>query len=98
MVVYEVTATVDLELCEDYEVFMRERHIPDLLATKSFVGASFERSTPGRYRIRYIASSRESLDAYLSDAAPRLRTDFANHFPFGVELSREEWTVIESFA
>ena len=42
MVVYEVTATVDLERCEDYEVFMRERHIPDLLATKSFIGASFE--------------------------------------------------------
>ena len=98
MVVYEVTAQVDSDLCERYEEYMRDRHIPDLMATGAFASASLESSEPGRYRIRYIAPTRTALDAYLKDHAPRLRADFHSHFQTGVELSREEWSVISSFA
>jgi hypothetical protein len=98
MVIYEVTAAVEIELAEAYELFMSEQHIPDLLKTGCFTSVSFERSTPGRYRIRYAAPTRESLDRYLSEHAPRLRKDFIDQFPEGADLSREEWTLIKSFA
>jgi hypothetical protein len=98
MIVYEVTAQVDAELCSPYEEYMRDHHIPDLMATGSFESASLESSEPGRYRIRYTAGSREALNDYLKAHAPRLRADFHAHFPTGVELSREEWSVISSFA
>ena len=71
MVTYEITAVVRPDLQAAYEAFMRERHIPDLLATGAFTGASIASSAPGRYRIRYEARSREALDHYLSKDAPR---------------------------
>jgi hypothetical protein len=97
MLTYEITATVRPDLCEQYERYMRERHIPDLLGTGAFVAASFSRSAAGRYRIRYEARSREQLDSYLAEHAPRLRQHFTDTFPAGIELSREEWTVVESW-
>lgn len=97
MLTYEITATVRPDLCDTYERYMRERHIPDLMQTRAFVAASFSRSAAGRYRIRYEARSREKLDGYLSAHAPRLRQHFTETFPEGIELSREEWTLVESW-
>jgi hypothetical protein len=94
MVTYEITATVRADLCEAYERYMCEQHIPDLLATGSFAGASFSRSTPGRYRVRYEAHDRAALERYLTLHAPRLRRHMSEMFPEGVELTREEWDVL----
>ncbi|HUQ18909.1 MAG TPA: DUF4286 family protein [Gemmatimonadaceae bacterium] len=96
-VTYEITATVQQDLREEYERYMRTRHIPELLATGAFSGASFVRSSPGRYRIRYEALSRETLDEYLAKYAPELREHFTAKFPEGIELSREEWDVVEQW-
>jgi hypothetical protein len=98
MVIYEVTAKVEPELCDRYEAFMRKDHIPALINTGCFSSALFEKSDTGRYRILYIAESRSSLDMYLSQYASALRKDFYEHFSDGVELSREEWDVLERFA
>ncbi|WP_018465608.1 DUF4286 family protein [Calidithermus timidus] len=94
MVTYEITATVRADLCAAYERYMCERHIPDLLKTGAFAGASFSRSAPGRYRVRYEAHDRAALDRYLTEHAPRLRRHVSEMFPEGVELSREEWEVL----
>ena len=95
MVTYEITATVALHLTDAYERYMRERHVPDLLATGHFVAAALTRAAPGRYRVRYEAPSDAALERYLAEHAARLRLDFAAHFPEGVELSREVWTALE---
>lgn len=97
MITYEITAIVRVDLRDAYERYMRERHIPDLLATGCFVAATLSRSTPGRLRIRYEARHREALDRYLADHAPRLRAHALEHFPDGIELSREEWEVLEQW-
>ena len=93
-VIYEITALVCAELIEEYEKYMRERHIPDLLETGCFRGASFSRSSGNRYRVRYEALNQKALDNYLGNEAERLRADFLAHFPEGVELSREVWQVL----
>ena len=97
MVTYEITATVDTGLVEAYERYMRQRHIPDVLATGHFQRAVFACAAPGRYRIRYDAPSDGDLERYLAQHAPRLREDFASHFPAGATLSREVWTVVEAW-
>ena len=97
MVTYEITANVRADLVPAYERFMRERHIPDLLATGRFVAASLGRSQPGRHRIRYEARSREALDRYLREHAHRLRAHLQGEFPEGIEVAREEWEIIESW-
>jgi catechol 2,3-dioxygenase-like lactoylglutathione lyase family enzyme len=93
-VTYEVTATVDLELADRYEEYMQEHHIPDLLATGCFVEATFSRSAPGRYRIRYEAPNEATLDTYLRDHAASLRAKVDQEFGGAVSLSREVWTVL----
>lgn len=95
MVTYEVTAIVDPALVEAYERYMRERHIRDVLATGCFRDASFARAQPGRYRVRYRAGSREELDRYLDEHTARLRADFVQRFPAGVELARETWEEVQ---
>ena len=96
MLIYEITATVDAELIPDYEKYMTERHIPDLLATGQFTTASIAKAG-NLYRIRYHAATREHLDAYLTNDAPRLRADFAEHLPGGVEVSREIFEMVGTF-
>lgn len=98
MIVYEVRAIVRDDLFEAYERYMLERHIPDLMQTGAFTAATFERSAPGRYAMRYSSPDRKTLDEYLNEHAPRLRADLLEHFPEGVELSRTEWEVIARFA
>jgi hypothetical protein len=94
-VIYEITASVEPALTASYEEYMIETHIPDLLATGHFVRAEMARSEgTGEYRISYESPSLESLQEYLDRDAARLRADMHRHFPSGVEISRENWTVL----
>ena len=95
MIIYEITATVRADLTEQYEKYMREQHIPDLLETGYFSGARISRSGAERYRIQYEAHDQKALDAYLATEAARLRADFLAHFSEGIELSRENWEVLQ---
>jgi hypothetical protein len=94
MITYEVTAEVREDLRSRYELYMRDRHIPDVLATGLFVGASFLRADDGRYQARYVFADREAYDRYIATHSARLRADFSSHFPEGVSLSRDVWTVL----
>ncbi|HEX8246670.1 MAG TPA: DUF4286 family protein [Pyrinomonadaceae bacterium] len=97
MIIYEITTLVEPGLVEKYEQYMCERHIPDLLKTGYFSGAAFTCTTENRYRIRYEAFNKEALDKYLTGDAERLRADFLNHFPAGIELTREVWEVLQTW-
>jgi hypothetical protein len=97
MVTYEITAQVRIDIVDSYEEYMRERHIPDVLASGHFSAATFSRSTAGRYRIRYEAFDQAALDEYLKSDAAALRQHFTDHFPEGIELSRENWTLVQQW-
>ena len=97
MLSYEVTATVEESLSPAYERYMREHHIPALLATGCFRAAAFARSAPGRYRMRYDAESQADLDRYLAKHAARLRDEFVRTFPLGVTLERDVMEVLEAW-
>jgi hypothetical protein len=97
MILYEVTAHPDEPSRSAYETFMRQTHIPDVFATGCFVAAHFEEATGGHFRTTYVAADQEQLDRYLAQYAPRMRADFAEHFPSGVSLSREVWRVLENW-
>lgn len=97
MIIYEITATVSDELIEVYEKYMRETHIPDLIATGYFGKAYFTRSGKNRYRVQYHAHDQNALEDYLQNDAPSLREHFNSHFPQKIELSRENWEILEEF-
>ena len=95
MIIYEITATVRVDLTKEYEKYMREAHIPDLLATGFFSGARIARADENRYRIQYEAHDQKALDEYLNTEAAGLRADFAAHFPEGIDVTRENWEVLQ---
>lgn len=97
MIIYEITAIVRKDLIEEYEKYMRERHILDLLATGFFSAAFFTRSDENRYRVQYHAPDQKSLDEYLQTRADFLRRDFLAHFGKGVEVSRENWEILQTW-
>src|SRR5512144_1891778 len=96
MLIYEVTATVEASVRGDFERYMAERHIPDVLGTGKFVAAFFAGSD-GLYRIGYHCDSREDLESYYAGNAAALRADVAERFPAGIELSRKELDIIRLF-
>ena len=95
MIAYEVTSEVEESLVGRFEQYMRETHIPEVLATGCFQSAVFARSSPGRYRTSYVALTQADLDRYLERHTAGLRTDFAAHFPEGVSLAREVWVTVQ---
>lgn len=97
MIIYEITAEVEKHLIENYERYMRERHINDLIKTGYFQTAEMAEISAGKYRIRYAAKDKKTLDEYLETSAKDLREDFLKHFPEGVKLSREFLKVLQTW-
>ena len=50
MVVYEVQVEVREDLRAAFETYMREKHLPEILATGCFAAIRFDRSEEGLYR------------------------------------------------
>lgn len=96
MVIYEITASVEAELRIEFEDYMKNCHISDLLVTGHFVSAYLTKNQAS-YRILYFARSAKTLDDYLEFEAPRLRAEMLERFPVGIEFSRENWEVVAKF-
>lgn len=92
-VTYEVSVFIDPALAERFERYMLDRHIPEVLATGCFTGATLERSSPGEYRTRYEAAADSDVDRYLAQYTADLRADFVAHFP-EARASRARWTAL----
>ncbi len=90
MITYQVTAIVLPEFVAVFEAYI-PGHLDDVLATGCFTRATLEKSGDGRYRARYEAPDRATLERYFAEHRDRLRADFRAHLPRGVELSRETW-------
>jgi 3-hydroxyisobutyrate dehydrogenase-like beta-hydroxyacid dehydrogenase len=91
-VVYEVTARVDDALAYDYERFMIETHIPEVVRTGCFLHADFHQGGEGQYRAAYHAALQGEVDRYLAEFAPAMRDKVTARFPTGLTLSRRVWT------
>jgi hypothetical protein len=91
MISYEVTLQAQPRLAASVEQFMMESHIPEIFRTGCFREIRFSRASPGRFRTAYQASTQADLDRYVQDHAPRFRAEFLEHFPDGVNITRETW-------
>lgn len=97
MIHYTVFVKVPEGLSDEFEEYMRRKHIPEVMATAMFVSAEFARSDEGGFRTTYTAEDRTALDEYIENEADRLRTAFAEEFPHSVSVRREIWGSIETW-
>jgi hypothetical protein len=97
MIIYEVTVKVGKHIAGEFERYMIEQHIPDVLRTGAFTSANFLLTADGQYQTRYAAKSRDELERYYNENADALRLDVSSRFPEGLEFSRREWDMIRTW-
>lgn len=101
MVIYEVTVTLeDSSSATELATYMVEKHIPEIMETPCFLSARFEELVDEetiRFRTQYVAKSEEEIELYFSKYAHGFREDFKQHFPSGMTVTREIWSVIKEW-
>ncbi|MCY7329163.1 MAG: DUF4286 family protein [Saprospiraceae bacterium] len=79
MLLYNVTFTIDLEIQDDWVRWMRETHIPDIMATGSFLSyrmcrlLSHEHDDAEIYAIQYLVKDMAHLMRFQQEFAPELQ-------------------------
>ena len=79
MIIYNVTTNIQESAHEQWLKWMREIHIPEMLATGKFSSARLvkvlvEEDMGGTtYSVQFIADSKDTLQRYYDEDAPALR-------------------------
>ena len=97
MINYSILADVPVDIKDTYESYMIDRHIPDLMKTGLFTGASISRGENGQYRIDYFLANMGDYDRYIAEHAPRLREHFEKQFAGRVKTSRTVWESVREY-
>jgi len=100
MILYNVTVSIDPEIEKDWLQWMKEVHIPDVLATGYFDGHRLCRVIGGdengvSYAVQYICESLAKLQQYEIKHAPTLRADYKNRYEGKYAVFRTLLEVIE---
>lgn len=101
MYIYNVTINVDDEVHDAWFDWMKNRHIPDMLATGKFIEAKMSRvmvqeETGGTtYSIQYGLKDKASLVTYYEEDAERLRDDGLKRFGDKFVAFRTEMEVLD---
>ncbi|HBK89334.1 MAG: DUF4286 family protein [Cyclobacteriaceae bacterium] len=86
MIIYNVTVGVDKRIEQDWLVWMREIHIPDVMRTNMFLGHKMykilttDTEETVSYAIQYSAVSLNEIERYLEEFAPALREEVNKKF------------------
>jgi hypothetical protein len=100
MYIYNVTTNVDESIHEQWLTWMKQTHIPNMLATGKFTHAKIcqvlvEEEMGGiTYAVQYTTDSLDTLEAYYAENAPKLRNDAIKLFGNKILSFRTELKVI----
>ncbi len=102
MIVYSVTVSIDLAREADWVAWMRQTHLPEVMATGCFAHYRFCRllnEEPGSggatYNVHYLAPSLAHYDAYRLEHAPALQAKTAGLFAGQFHAFRTLLEVVE---
>ncbi len=86
MILYNVTINIHESVHDQWMQWMQEKHINDMLATGKFSAARMvkvlieEEMGGTTYSIQFTTDSKETLQRYYDEDAPRLRAESAGLF------------------
>ena len=85
MILYNITVNIEHDVEEEWKVWMRNVHIPDVMSTGYFASFKFfkllvDEPQGTTYSIQYFAESMEKFQAYESAHASRLQQLHAEKF------------------
>lgn len=100
MIIYNVTINIDDSVHDDWLHWMKNEHIPDMLATKKFSAAKMckvmvEEDLGGStYSVQYQTDSKATLLAYYAEHADQMRSKGNRLFPNKFVAFRTELEII----
>lgn len=102
MILYNVTVSIDPSVNEEWVAYMREKHIPEVIASGCFVEARFcrvngEEEGGVTYATTYLCSSQEMYDHYNANHAAELRKEFNERWAGKFAAFRTFLDVVEEF-
>lgn len=103
MYIYNVTSNIDESIHERWVKWMNEIHIPDMLATGKFTNAKMvkvlveEEMGGTTYSVQYYTQSKETLQKYYTEDAPKLRQHALSLFADKVLSFRTELEIIKDY-
>ena len=85
MILYNVTSALDAAIADEWLTFMRDIHMPEVVATGCFIKSQLlrlldEEEGGCTYAAQYYAIGIEQLEAYQEHFAPALRADMDRRF------------------
>ena len=101
-VVYSVTLRVDASVAADWLAWMRDVHIPEVMATGCFEAFEMRRSLEPVetgdpvYEVRYLCQSIEQYRRYQETYAAELQAKHATRYSARVEASRRLFGSLET--
>ena len=81
MIIYNVTTNIQESVHDQWMIWMQHKHIPEILATGKFSSARMvrvlieEEMGGTTYSVQYTTDSKETLQKYYKDDAPKLREE-----------------------
>ena len=103
MIIYNVTINIHESVHDQWMIWMQHKHIPEMLANGKFVSAKMARVIIEEemggvtYSVQYVTDSRETLERYYQEDAPKLREEGAKLFGEKMLSFRTELEVISEF-
>ena len=100
MIIYNVTSCIDIKVYQDWLDWMQKTHIPAMLNTGKFFNARMVKVLDDQdpdsvtFSVQYYTSSKEMLERYYAEDAPRLRQESAALFADKILQFRTELEII----
>ncbi|MDW3648129.1 MAG: DUF4286 family protein [Bacteroidia bacterium] len=100
MIVYSVTITLAQKDGHDWERYMMDKHMDDVVNTGCFAFANLRKVlNEGEEEVSYVgeyfAPNQASLDIYYRDYADEMRKDANSRFAGKIKASRKVYELIE---
>ncbi len=86
MLLYNVTVTIDLDVYQDWERWMRTSHIPDVMSTGMFLSyrmcrlVGHEHTDSEIFTVQYLVKDMAHLVRYQNEFAPALQNQHRERY------------------
>ena len=102
MILYNVTVSIDPTVETEWLGWMKDKHIPDVMATGCFIESRIcrvhgEEEGGITFAVGYVASSQEKFDEYESIYSHSLQEEHGTKFSGKFAAFRTILTVLEEF-
>lgn len=87
MILYNVTVAIDKEVEEEWVIWMKNAHIPEVMETNQFTEYKFfkvlntDDPKASSYSVQYFAKSMKNIQLYMGAFAPELQQKALIKFP-----------------